>query len=228
VSTFATTRVMRGTWDNNAGRATGCAISIKERKADCLASLLPAYILHNSHCPERRCCSLPLPAGITDTTCFASCSSRCCFTQYNATSKQCNTCSNSCQTTTNAAANYRIHYKDRFNSNTDANGARVCRVINNNGWWKDCNLGPTILSAYTSGPALSGADATTVVLVVDSATWHPVSNVNDCKNRCGESSVCWGFVYQTVSSGSDRCLYMGGQGQCPSGPIPSVFNTYVV
>jgi hypothetical protein len=172
------------------------------------------------------CFSLPLLAATNASTCFASCSGTCCFTQFNTTSKQCITCDDACQTTTSATS-YRIFYKDRYNSNTPGNGARVCIAFANNGWWNKCNLGPSLVNAYTSSGVLS-EDAKSPVTIITALTWHKVSKYQDCQNRCGQSSLCWGFVYQEVPGGENRCLYRGGcSAEVPGGPIPSVFNTYV-
>lgn len=115
-------------------------------------------------------------------------------------------------------------YKDGF-----ANGARVCEAIGNNGHWNnDCNLGPDLITAYMSGIVLS-ADAKLQVTVVLDSTWHTEKNLNEskCRTRCADKSVCWGFVYQTTSTGDKRCLYLGGCAPVVAGgPTPSVFNIY--
>ena len=139
--------------------------------------------------------------------CLASCpANKCCLAQFDGSNCQSATLAPAAATATGPQLAYKLPPSTLGSASSVHHKAKGKMI--SSGYYAHCDIASADLDSwFTVGSNLT-ADART--FATGAAVWDTtVTSKADCKKKCDNSNVCFGFVSTTVS-GAVRCAYRGG------------------
>jgi hypothetical protein len=143
------------------------------------------------------------------TACMATCpAGTFCMTQFDSTTSSCKTANLSLANSTDATDQlvYKLPPATLSSASSVKDSAVKAKMISS-GYYAHGTLpanGTAARTAWNSVGSALGADARTFVT---SAAWDLGSSKADCKKKCDNSNVCFGFIFTSSPLG---CQYRGG------------------
>jgi len=159
----------------------------------------------------------------TMDACLSSCpADSCCLAQYEVSSKACQTATLA-PVAADAPGHYKLLYKlppsamgaaSSLKAGASAAGsAGPAEVVKgkmiSSGIYARCVVPDSTVDAWFKVGTLLTADARTFSTATN--PWDVadyVASEDDCKKKCDDSNVCWGFIYYTQYN---QCFYKGGE-----------------
>lgn len=154
--------------------------------------------------------------------CLSSCpANSCCLAQYDVSGKSCQTASLA-PVAADDAGYYRVLYKlppsaisaaasvkdNAGAANGEATGAEVVKgKMMSSGIYARCLIPDDLIDNWMKVGTMLTSDARTFSTATDKWEVADGGSEDDCKKKCDNSNVCWGFVYYTQYN---VCWYKGG------------------